>query len=172
MHLDFRQTPIREAIRQISAAYQLTLDDETMQLDGNVTASFDSKSAEDAVAVALAGSPYSGWIQPGWCPGQVLLIVHDRRGLDASISYKHEGDSLWSLFRAIPELFPLGICVGPKQLKNVDMFEMKSAPLRDVLDFACAKGGLRWKEERGVILIAEDGPGPLQWPVPDRETIF
>ena len=172
MHFDLRRAPVREAIRQICAAYKLTLDDETMQLDGAVTASFEAKSAEDAIAVALAGSPYSGWIQRGWGPGQVLLIIHDRRGLDASISYKHEGDSLWSLFRAIPELFPLGICVGPKQLQNVEKFEMQSAPLREVLDVACARGGLRWKEDRGVVLIAEDGPSPTLWPVPESETIY
>lgn len=172
MHFEFRDTPVREVVRQICGAYKLTLDDEKMPLDGVVTARFDANSAEDALAMALAESPFFGWIQSGWLPGQVLLIIHDRRGLDDRISYEHEGDSLWSLFRAIPEFFPLGVCVGPKQLKDVERFAMKDAPLREILDVACAKGGLRWKEERGVVLIAEDGSSPAPWPVPESETMY
>jgi hypothetical protein len=154
MRFAFDKTPMREAVRRICEAYHLTLDDESMPLDGCLTVEFQAESAEQAVQAMLSGTPFNGWIEQGWGRGVTLLIIHDDRALEKPLAYGHDEGTIEPLLRAIPEIFSLGVNYQRKSLGVVAPFSV-NAPLRQVLDEACSRSALSWRLDRGVVYVSK-----------------
>ena len=83
-----------------------------------------------------------------------FLVVHDRSALDSRLSLKHPGGDILQALFSLSEILPLRITGKLKGPVIVEAFEMELCTVRELLDKMCFAGGLRWKEQNGVIHVA------------------